>query len=283
MTRLRQQADLGHDQLRHVAEAHAAAGLAPDLLDTGEQRGVGVDLFRRFIAAQADIGCGEQHHRHGVVDQRHWYAGDHVARGAGRQQLAGLPALRVEEGELDRRAGAGDAVDRGGAVIGDAAVRRLDDRVDQAARVAVVDADRGFAGLRRNQTGLDGERADAGQHVAAVGAGIDLRRIDRDLREQVIDVGLRMRRLGDDRDLAGDGVRAADAVHLQRMGRAHRRQQHAVARGDVGGQVGFQEIGAARRAPAHQHAGNPSWFAGRMLSQSVTGFFFVGRAHLNAE
>ena len=66
----------------------------------------------------------------------------------------------------------------------------------------------------------------------------------------------------DDADLAGQRVRAAEAVDLPRVGRAHHREQHAVARGDVGRQVGGVEERPARGAAAHEQAGDGALHGG---------------------
>ena len=66
--------------------------------------------------------------------------------------------------------------------------------------------------------GLERERRDPGQDVAARRRAVDARLVDHDLREQVVDVGVRMLRTTDDRDLAGQWVRAADAVDLSVVG-----------------------------------------------------------------
>ena len=51
-------------------------------------------------------------------------------------------------------------------------------------------------------------------------------------------------------------MRAADAVDLARIGRAHRREQHAIAQLALGRQIARVEVQALRRAAAHQRAGN---------------------------
>ena len=81
-----------------------------------------------------------------------------------------------------------------------------------------MNAHRGFTVLRRHQTGVDGERADGDQHVAAGRFGIDELFVDLHLREKIIDVGVRTFGFADHRDLAGHRVRAADAVDLDFMG-----------------------------------------------------------------
>src|SRR5690606_1651295 len=75
-----------------------------------------------------------------------------------------------------------------------------------------------------------------------------------DLEEQVVDVRVRVAGGGHHRHLAGEGVRAADAVDLARVRGPHDAQQQVVPLGRVGRQVVRQEVGALGRAAAHQHA-----------------------------
>ena len=73
------------------------------------------------------------------------------------------------------------------------------------------------------------------------------------LQEQVVDVGVGARRRADDGDLAGERVGAAHAVDLARVRRAHRGEQHAIARRAIGGQVarvGSTGPSTCRRASA---------------------------------
>jgi len=103
---------------------------------------------------------------------------------------------------------------------------------------------------------LDGEGADAGQHVAAVGGDVDLRLVQLHLREQIVDIDAGPARPLDDGDLAGQRIGAAEAVDLAPVGRAHGRQQHPVAQGPVARQVGGEEIGTLGGAATHQDTGN---------------------------
>ncbi len=70
------------------------------------------------------------------------------------------------------------------------------------------------------------------------------------------------RRARDDRHLAGERIGAADAVDLTRVGRPHRREQHAVARRRVRRQVAGEKVRALGRAAAHHQAGNPGLHRG---------------------
>ena len=96
--------------------------------------------------------------------------------------------------EPDRRRRAGHAVDARLAVVGDAAAGGEHRDVDPRAGVDVEHANGRLAVLRRHQALLDGERADAGKHVAAVGPRIDRFLADADLGEEVVDVAPGLRR-----------------------------------------------------------------------------------------
>src|SRR5882672_7834672 len=87
-------------------------------------------------------------------------------------QLARHGAERIEKGQLDRRRRLGDAVDARITRILDLPSGSLDHCFDQRLSIDVVDAHGRGGILRANQAGLDRERADAREHVAAVGLGI---------------------------------------------------------------------------------------------------------------
>ena len=110
--------------------------------------------------------------------------------------------------------------------------------------------------LGRNQSLLDGEGGNADQHIAAVRCGVDDLLADVHLCEQIVHVRVRAVGLRHDGDLAGDRITPADTVNLQMMAGSHDRQQHAVALGNIGGQVFGAEIRAARCATAHHYAGD---------------------------
>ena len=81
-----------------------------------------------------------------------------------------------------------------------------------------MDAHDGFAVGGGDNAVLDGEGADAGEHVAAVGRYVHDRFVYDDLGEQVIDVAIVARRWADDCDLAGERVGAAYAIDLAIVG-----------------------------------------------------------------
>jgi hypothetical protein len=104
------------------------------------------------------------------------------------------------------------------------------------------------------QAALDGERADAGEKIAAV---LPIRNhvvVDADLEEQVIDVCVVVGGHRDHGDLRGQRVGAADAVDLAGVGRTHDPLKERVACGALGGQVVAQEVGALRGATSKNHA-----------------------------
>src|SRR5690606_25090761 len=86
--------------------------------------------------------------------------------------------------------------------------------------------------------------------------GVDRVLVGLQLREQEIEVDAGDLAAPDDADLAGERMRTTEAVDLSPVRRAHDGEQHAIARRDVGGQVGLVEERAARRAAAHEQAGD---------------------------
>src|SRR5882672_9787491 len=180
-------------------------------------------------------------------------------------QLASIPSIRsrafpvgssfpVTAPSASRKVSLiGDAVDARITRILDLPSGSLYHCFDQRLSIDVVDAHGRGGILRANQAGLDRERADAREHVAAVGLGIDERLGDRDLREQVIHVGTLALRAADDRDLARQGIRSPDAVDLQRMRGAHDAEQDGVAPTGIHRQVRREEVRAPRSAAAHKH------------------------------
>jgi hypothetical protein len=102
------------------------------------------------------------------------------------------------------------------------------------------------------------ERADAREQIPAVLAIADRGFFHRHLQEQVVDVGVPVGRGGYDGHLAGQRVRAADAVDLPRVRRSEQAQQQVVPLADAGGQVSGQEIGALGGASPHPHAAGPA-------------------------
>jgi hypothetical protein len=250
------EAHLRHHLVLHVAQVHGRSGLQADGFDARLQFGVGVQLVAGFVAGASEVAGAHQHHRHAVVDAGDLHAVELVHHVAGGQQLAAHRTGGFEEVDLDRGGGARHAVDARIAVVAHAAAGRLQNDLAQCAGVEGEDAQRRLAITRRHQTAFDGEGADAGQHVAAVGGGVDARLVDQHLREQELQIDAGFHGLADDGHLAGERVGAAHTVDLARIGRAHDGEQHTVALRGVGGQVGGEEERTARRAAAHEQAGD---------------------------
>ena len=99
--------------------------------------------------------------------------------------------------------------------------------------------------------GLDRERPDAGQHVAAVGRRVDRWLQHAGLGEQIVDVRVRSCRAADDGDLGGQRVAAADAVDLQLVPGAHDARKHSIARHRITRQIFTTEIRSARSTATH--------------------------------
>jgi hypothetical protein len=109
--------------------------------------------------------------------------------------------------------------------------------------------------LRLNQSLFDRKRSDSGQHVAAVRRRIDAALADDDLGKQIIDIGSLLVRHTDDGHLAGQRMRAADAVDLPLIG-AHGRDQHSVALGSILRQISCMKVESLGAAATHQQTGN---------------------------
>ena len=107
-----------------------------------------------------------------------------------------------------------------------------------------------------HQAAFDGKRPHTREHVAAVRAEIDEWLVDHHLAEQEVDVDAGPLGLRHDRDLAGQRIRATEAIDLARVGRAHDSEQHLVAQSSVGGEVACEEIRATRCAAAHEERGD---------------------------
>ena len=245
---------LGHALFRHVAQVHPFAHGQPDRLDPGLELRVGVQPVTVLVSGDADIGGFHHHAGHAVVDQGHGHAIHHIdCIAAGQQRAAGRTG-RVAKLGRNRGVGAGHAVNRGIALVGHHAARRLDGGDGDLPGVFHEDRNAGFVAGGRHQPAFDRKRANPGQDIAAVlGIGDD-RLIDEDLQEQVIDVDPFAHRFADHRDLAGQRIGAAHPVDLDRIGATHHRQQERIARRGVGRQVVLQKITALGRAAAHPHA-----------------------------
>jgi len=228
--------------------------LTAQRLDPGLQLVVAIHLIHRFLPGAAHVGCLEQHHRHAVVDAGDLQAVNGVLDVAGGQQTGTDRAGGIQKVDGDGRRGAGHAVDTGVAVIGDMSIRRLHGDVAPHVGVERQHPHRGGRPLHRHQAAFDGEGNHGGQHVAAIGRGVDGVLVGLQLGEQEIDVDSGRGAGPHDADLAGQRMCPADPVDLPGMGRAHDRQQDTVAHLLVGGQVAFQKERSARRAATHEQA-----------------------------
>jgi hypothetical protein len=103
----------------------------------------------------------------------------------------------------------------------------------------------GLGRRRGDQPGLDRERADAGQHVAAVGRGVDRLFQHARLGEEIVHVGVGPCRAADDGDLRGHRMAAADAVDLQVVALAHDAGKHSIAQRSILGQIFTAEVRSA--------------------------------------
>ncbi len=166
------EADLGHDGVRHIAKVHHRPSGEANALETRLQANVGVQLSHAFVAGDADSGRRDDNHRHAVVDARDLDLVDLVTNMSGWQERAARRACGVLEIHLDRCAGPRHAVDPRLAVVGDLPARCFDDQIGDRAGVERPYPDVRRAILRRHEPTLNRERADASQDVAAIRRGI---------------------------------------------------------------------------------------------------------------
>ena len=92
---------------------------------------------------------------------------------------------------------------------------------------------------RGHEAFLDGERADRRGHVPAIAAVVDRGVAHGDLRERVVDIGIRPARRPDDADLRERGDAAAHAVELATVGirRAHDLQEDRIPALAIGREI----------------------------------------------
>ena len=133
---------------------------------------------------------------------------------ARRQQAAGDGAARLQEGQPDRCASPGDAVEHGIALHRRAAVRDREARLDPLVQVAVVEGEHRLAVRRPDDPFVHGEGTHGCREVAAVAAVIDQRPVDRDLAEEIVDVHAGARARAHNHRLAEGREAAAHAVEL---------------------------------------------------------------------
>jgi hypothetical protein len=242
----------------HIAHAHALTGLKAQGFQAGEHSGIGVQLGRRLVAAQAQVGGAHQHHHLRGVDAGDLQTLDAVDALAGGKDLPGDCTPGVQKVHQHRGGRALHAVDAHIAVVVDLAARRAHLHVDAGAGVDVVDPHGGglaFA-VCGDQPLLDGEGPHTGQHVAAVGTGVHAGLAYADLGKQVVHIAVRLRGARDDGDLAGQRVAATQAVDLQLVRRSQGCNQRAVARLRVARQPVGQEERPPGSADTHQNARN---------------------------
>lgn len=263
-----EQGELGHGGVGDVAEAHQAARCQADLAQPVGERQVRLQVLGHLVAGDLQGRCFDEHRRHAVVHAGHGHTVDVVPDVAGGQQR--ILARR----ELDHhgRRRPRHARDLGVSRVVHAAARGGEGRRRVVAGVDHADTDGGLLLPRRHQPALDGERTDAGEDVPAVLTAAHLRPVDHDLEKEVVDVGAGVGGGRDHGHLAGERVRAAQAVDLPLVGAAHDAQQQLVAQGRFGGQVVGQEVGTLGGAAPHQQTGHPLGYAGHDRSPAYSSY-----------
>ena len=93
--------------------------------------------------------------------------------------------------------------------IGRSLQRRLHRNVTRHIGIERQDAKGAGIALRLHQTGFKRKGHDAGQHIAAIGCGVDRVFVRLQLGKQEIDVHARLGALAHNRDFTGERMRAA--------------------------------------------------------------------------
>ncbi|MNY24777.1 hypothetical protein D3C86_1585150 [compost metagenome] len=188
----RHQYRLGDNLVADITQPHGPARLQTQGFEALQKVFVGVQFGRCFITTLAQVARLDNEHRHRHIDAGHRDAVEAILGVAGRKQLAGLAARRIEKCQLNRRCAARYAIDDGIAFIADFAARGVHFRRDEGARVEIADPHAGGVAACLDQALLDGKRPDRAKHVAAIRRGIHPALGNHDLHEQVIHIGIRV-------------------------------------------------------------------------------------------
>ena len=111
-------------------------------LEPHHEVAVRIEFRCRLRAVQPEGFRSHDHHRRCTVDEGDGNAVDNLLGGACWQQPAGFRADRLREGQVDRRRLSGDAIDGGVTLVAQCPAGCLDHRLDNRARVDVMNADR---------------------------------------------------------------------------------------------------------------------------------------------
>ena len=173
------------------------------------------------------------------------------------QQRAAARSRHVEKIERDRRGRAGHAVDARVALVFHRAARRLHARHRECCRCSPCGC---APASRRPATGTSpfsiANGPDAGEDVAAVLAVADLGLVHHDLQEQIVDVGVGMRRRETTATLLVSGCAPPMPSIWRASGEPMAASSTRSRARDIGRQIAGVEIEALRRAAAHHRAGD---------------------------
>ena len=148
-------------------------------------------LAGALMPGQAEVFGLDAHDGHPVVDAGDPHTLDFVDCVAGRQEGSTRRAGDVKKVDRNRRVRARYTVDCRRPVVANLATWRLHMGDGQRLRVLHPDPHRRHVTGRLDQPFLEGERANAGEQVAAVLVVGDLCAVWPHLQEQVVDIGVR--------------------------------------------------------------------------------------------
>ena len=235
---------LWHRFRADVTQPHALTTNQPQSLEAHLQTRIGVKINWCLIPAQTKIASPHHNHRHAIVDQRDIEIIDPVAAGSTWQQSAAHRAGDIVKDQRHGRRRSRHTVNGSIARIGDDTIRRGDAGSGNLAGIAHENANFGDAPCGRYQPTFDGKGTNTGKNIAAILGIGDKRLIDKDLQEQIVDIGIAAHRPVDNRNLRGERRSPAHAINLAGIGRAHDAQQESIARVSVRWQISAEEIAA---------------------------------------
>ena len=174
--------------------------------------------FCRFIAAESQVPCAHDYHRHSHINTTNRHPINFFLNNPGRQQRPALGSHHLTKAEPHRRPSPRHPVYTLISFIRHSPSRRLDDGVDSTPGVDIEDPNPGLVGIRRHQPKFNGKRPNPCQHVPAGRRRIDDGLVEPNLRKPIVDIDTRPLRRTDHRHLARHRGGASEPVDLTRVG-----------------------------------------------------------------